>query len=315
MQPVATWLLKTSDMSVTEIYIIYLLCAIHVSFFKLLRWTFRRIHSICLSQYHNLDQYNAIPSNPIHSSDLLSIFLKRFRDYLYLSIIICFYLSRCLLPYHHSDLSRIFSQAAQSPRFGSDLDFIYPLDASSSAWRLTPDEPEPTETPEQLFFNRAKVMWGLDITDRCEHDSWLVIIFMSKVEETLKGCGRFGNSMKIPEKGSSLLALCGLVMSWLKTMTGANGHRQWHQCFLVRDAFWAETRFQGRLSNCKSICMQTLKTHSLEWVSTWWCNSTAYCLRRQRRKPPRVLLVRTSKVIGILGDMFRNAWEWMPCIP
>lgn len=43
--------------------------------------------------------------------------------------------------------------------FGSDLDFIYPLEASSSAWRLTPDEPEPiTATPEQLFFNRAKAL-------------------------------------------------------------------------------------------------------------------------------------------------------------
>eukprot|EP00438_Fugacium_kawagutii_P007715 Skav226434 [mRNA] locus=scaffold696:220992:222963:+ [translate_table: standard] len=45
--------------------------------------------------------------------------------------------------------------------FGSDLDFIYPLEAaaSSQGWRLTPDEPEPSESPEQLFFHRAKA-WG-----------------------------------------------------------------------------------------------------------------------------------------------------------
>eukprot|EP00434_Breviolum_minutum_P011564 symbB.v1.2.010199.t1/scaffold621.1/size179687/5 len=53
-------------------------------------------------------------------------------------------------------------QTEMEYEFGSDLDFIYPLDASSSAWRLTPDEPEPTETPEQLFFNRAKALMATD---------------------------------------------------------------------------------------------------------------------------------------------------------
>ncbi|CAK8997275.1 Hypothetical protein (Fragment), partial [Durusdinium trenchii] len=49
-------------------------------------------------------------------------------------------------------------QTEMEYEFGSDLDFIYPLDASTSGgWRMTPDEPEP-ESSEQLFMNRAKAL-------------------------------------------------------------------------------------------------------------------------------------------------------------
>lgn len=169
MQPVATRSLKTSRTSVTEIYRIYSLCAIHVSFFKLLSaesfwaglsegFTTFAFHSITILS-------STILFCPIQSTQVICCIVS-WNHSVIIYIYIYPYLSLRLLPYHHSDLSRIFSQLS-SPRFGSDLDFIYPLDASSSAWRLTPDEPEPTETPEQLFFNRAKVMGGLDITDRC----------------------------------------------------------------------------------------------------------------------------------------------------
>jgi len=42
--------------------------------------------------------------------------------------------------------------------FGSELDFVYPLEAdSTAAWRLTPEEPE-KEPIEQLFFHQAKAL-------------------------------------------------------------------------------------------------------------------------------------------------------------
>ena len=102
----------------------------------------------------------SVQSNPLKW--FVVSFLKPFRGlcHLYLSFVSIYHYVFITIHHSHLKISPEFSAsyALSSPRFGSDLDFIYPLDASgNSAWRLTPDEPEPTETPEQLFFNRAKV--------------------------------------------------------------------------------------------------------------------------------------------------------------
>jgi len=54
-------------------------------------------------------------------------------------------------------------QTEMEYEFGADLDFVYPLEASSCAWRLTPEEDvEEEETPQQLFLNRAKALITAD---------------------------------------------------------------------------------------------------------------------------------------------------------
>lgn len=149
--------------------------------------------------------------------------------------------------------------------------------------------------------------WGVStsLTD-AEHDSWLVIIFMSKVEETLNGCGRFGNSMKFLRKVHPYLHFAGSWWAdwkqWQALMATDNGtSASWYVMLLG----------QKRVSRADSLtvyinrfaCMQTPK-----WVSTWWWGDKGESPQECSAEGPAKLLV-------ILGDMFRNAWEWMPCIP
>lgn len=132
---------------------------------------------------------------------------------------------------------------------------------------------------------------------------------MSKVEETLKGCGRFGNSMKFLRKVHPYLHFAGSWWAdwnqWQALMATDNGtSAPWYVMLLG----------QKRVSRADSLTvnrfasMQTPKMHSLEWVSTWWWGDKGESPQECSAEGPAKLLV-------ILGDMFRNAWEWMPCIP
>ncbi|CAJ1332674.1 unnamed protein product, partial [Effrenium voratum] len=68
--------------------------------------------------------------------------------------------------FHSSEKSKSAAKGPQTEmeyEFGADLDFVYPLEASSCAWRLTPEEDvEEEETPQQLFLNRAKALITAD---------------------------------------------------------------------------------------------------------------------------------------------------------